>query len=45
MWKNSIMQGKDLKEGLFLLRKKLLEQGNVVETERWQGGTEHPEIL
>ena len=45
MWKNSIMQGKDLKEGLFLLRKKLLEQGNVVETERWQGGTEHPEFL
>ena len=39
------MRAKDLKEGLHLLRKKLLEEGDVVETERWQGGTDHPEFL
>jgi thymidylate synthase len=39
------MKAKDLKEGLYLLRKKLLEEGDVVETERWQGAKDHPEFL
>jgi len=39
------MRAKDLKEGLYLLRRKLLLEGDVVETERWQGKTDHPEFL
>ena len=39
------MRAKDLKEGLHLLRKKLLEQGHEIETERWQGDTNHPSFL
>jgi|TARA_Y100000310_G_scaffold71645_1_gene67536 thymidylate synthase len=39
------MRAKDLKEGLYLLRKKLLEQGYEIETERWQGDVNHPSFL
>lgn len=39
------MKAKDLKEGLYLLRKKLLEQGYEIETEKWQGDTNHPSFL
>ena len=34
-----------LKEGLHNLRKDLLENGYEIETERWQGGTDHPGFL
>ena len=34
-----------LKEGLHNLRKDLLENGYEIETERWQGGTDHPAFL
>ena len=36
---------KDLKTGLHILRKALLEHGYEIETERWQGATEHPAFL
>ena len=36
---------KDLKTGLHILRKALLEYGYEIETERWQGATEHPAFL
>jgi len=36
---------KDLKTGLHILRKALLEHGYVTETERWQGATEHPAFI
>ena len=39
------MKSKDLKEGLYLLRKKLLEQGYEIETEKWQGDVNHPSFL
>ena len=34
-----------LKDGLYNLRKDLLENGYEIETERWQGATEHPAFL
>ena len=36
---------KDLKTGLHILRKALLEYGYEIETERWQGAIEHPAFL
>ena len=39
------MKAKDLKEGLYRLREKLLNEGYIIETERWQGGTDHPAFL
>ena len=35
----------DLKQGLHNLRKDLLDNGYEIETERWQGGTDHPGFL
>ena len=35
----------DLKQGLYNLRKDLLDNGYEIETERWQGGTDHPGFL
>merc|ERR1711991_932385 len=34
-----------LKDGLYNLRKDLLENGYEIETERWQGATEHPAFI
>ena len=34
-----------LKDALYNLRKDLLENGYEIETERWQGATEHPAFL
>lgn len=39
------MKAKDLKEGLYRLREKLYNEGYIIETERWQGGTDHPAFL
>lgn len=38
-------QGGDLRDGLKGLRKMLSERGYEIQTERWQGGTDHPEFL
>ena len=35
----------NLKQGLHNLRKDLLDNGYEIETERWQGGTDHPGFL
>jgi len=37
--------GADLKTGLKELRRILFERGYEIQTERWQGGTDHPEFL
>jgi len=39
------VHGADLETGLRGLRKALSEKGYVIKTERWQGGTDHPEFL
>ena len=39
------VHGADLETGLRGLRKALSEKGYVIQTERWQGGTDHPEFL
>ncbi len=39
------MEVHNLKRGLFLLRKDLCDNGYKIETERWQGATNHPEFL
>ena len=35
----------DLKQGLYNLRKDLLDNGYEIETERWQGGYRSPWLL
>ncbi len=44
-WTSNRIETNDLHHGLFELRKKLLKDGYEIETERWQGDTNHPKFL